>query len=606
MAQKDNHLSFEAKNKKPSIVERTEQAVERLKPEMRTEGQSIRDYIQNQGTHTGLIGAITGTVIAIVSFVADVVGSIARNLLWSQQMQEAIADRMRRTSPKKNAEPTQEQSNTKEDCKVELSKEDINIAAILKAYDIESSIIGQGVYLRGAEDKVLSFKECEDPEKIEEVLSVIQGHNLHTSFKAAMIAAAYQNKKGTFFDMIQHDIPTHQGNIHLQIKKIDDEFINIRMNENDVIKKIPKEILLRPDLFSTLKKDDNLLSYMENAAKEILGAERNLSQDLSFTIDQIQNITLKSGKDVVYTGKVDIEKFEKIFAEYSVNNIDPKTAAIALACAIGPQKMSEQCAHKNIFTNELYSEGHAHVSIEQNSIFLHTPQKRLIYRDIGDCVASIGSESTISKIISELQINREDAKRAKKLDFEESICVKTGEKEAFLINDKQQGLSLYIPDKMPDIIRKRALVPYLKEHLDQLPSLVEKDGKVYTALNDEAGNISYQSILIDEDMLVGVQDEIPRISPDEITPENFTDFAMRLQTIYEKATECEVIGKEEETSQPIFYYVNEEFDSEEQSESKRSEEDNQPQHAYEDIDKPFDDEPDGKMTYEDIEMPFEL
>lgn len=69
MSQNDNHLSFGTKSDEPSFAEKTEKAIEKLKPAERKEGQSIRDYIQNQGSHTGIIGAVTGVIIATVCIV---------------------------------------------------------------------------------------------------------------------------------------------------------------------------------------------------------------------------------------------------------------------------------------------------------------------------------------------------------------------------------------------------------------------------------------------------------------------------------------------------------------------------------------------------------
>lgn len=563
MSEKDNHLSFDTRNSGDSFTEKAEKTIDSLKPEQRKEGQSIRDYIQNEGSHTGLIGAITGTIIAVASFVADVVGSVARNLLWSQQMQEAISDRMRRTSPRKTADITNEKETNEDGKTAEQKKEEpVNVQAILKAYGIESTIISDTVCLKGCEDKVLSPEEYADPEKVEDVLSLVKGSSIRTSIEAAMIAAAYQSKKDPDFNVLEHDIPTKRGNIHLQLKKIDDGFVKVQMNEEDILQKLPQDVIIRPELFEIIKKDTLFMDYMENAAKEILSKEHEIAKDFSISVDPEQKVTIKEKENVIYEGLADIERLEKVFTEHPIEEIGAKAAAVAVACSVTPEQINKQYDHKNIFTNEEYPEGHSHISIAQNCIYLHEPKPERLDRDLGICTGQIDSDRSISKITSTLQISKEDAKRAKSLDFEETILVKADGKDAFLINHEEEGLSVYVPDKMPEVIRKRAIDPYLREHTDKLPALVEKDGKIFTALNKEGEGVIYDSASINEEMLLTKLTEIPRLSPDEITPEFFADFADRLEKIYEQSAKNMDIGKEILNDEPEFYYVKEESDSE--------------------------------------------
>lgn len=80
----------EADTKTNDTSDVIENITQKVKSAPREEGQDVRDYIQKQGTHTGLIGAVVGTIMAAASFVSELAGTIVRNLLWSQQIVKDI------------------------------------------------------------------------------------------------------------------------------------------------------------------------------------------------------------------------------------------------------------------------------------------------------------------------------------------------------------------------------------------------------------------------------------------------------------------------------------------------------------------------------------
>ena len=59
----------EADTKTNDTSDVIENITQKVKSAPREEGQDVRDYIQKQGTHTGLIGAVVGTIMAAASFV---------------------------------------------------------------------------------------------------------------------------------------------------------------------------------------------------------------------------------------------------------------------------------------------------------------------------------------------------------------------------------------------------------------------------------------------------------------------------------------------------------------------------------------------------------
>ena len=130
-------LTYHADGKTEDDTSIMENITDKIKAAPREDGQNIQDYIQKQGTHTGIIGAITGTVMAVAAFVSELVGTIARNLLWSQQMQDAIANRINRQTPAKSMSVLQKEDGVKEN---DIQKEEtphVNINNFLKKYDIQ-------------------------------------------------------------------------------------------------------------------------------------------------------------------------------------------------------------------------------------------------------------------------------------------------------------------------------------------------------------------------------------------------------------------------------------------------------------------------------------
>ena len=132
----------EADTKTNDTSDVIENITQKVKSAPREEGQDVRDYIQKQGTHTGLIGAVVGTIMAAASFVSELAGTIVRNLLWSQQMQDAIANRLNRESPRKTSTVVDKEKTSKEETKIEKETPQVNIKNLMKQYDINGRKFG--------------------------------------------------------------------------------------------------------------------------------------------------------------------------------------------------------------------------------------------------------------------------------------------------------------------------------------------------------------------------------------------------------------------------------------------------------------------------------
>ena len=169
----------EADTKTNDTSDVIENITQKVKSAPREEGQDVRDYIQKQGTHTGLIGAVVGTIMAAASFVSELAGTIVRNLLWSQQMQDAIANRLNRESPRKTSTVVDKEKTSKEETKIEKETPQVNIKNLMKQYDINGRKFGDSVFLQNGEDNsTISPDDCKDVGELEKAIAAVYGHNM--------------------------------------------------------------------------------------------------------------------------------------------------------------------------------------------------------------------------------------------------------------------------------------------------------------------------------------------------------------------------------------------------------------------------------------------
>ena len=261
-------LTYHADGKTEDDTSIMENITDNIKAAPREDGQNIQDYIQKQGTHTGIIGAITGTVMAVAAFVSELVGTIARNLLWSQQMQDAIANRINRQTPAKSMSVLQKEDGVKEN---DIQKEEtphVNINNFLKKYDIQGRKFGDSVFLQnGNDNSTITPADCMNPAKLQQAIGTVYGNNLDTSIKAALISAAC-SLTGEEEKDIHHKIPTKRGTIDIEIKQLEKHFASISINGKNVIEKIPKDILKNPKAFRIVDGKGSLTDHIEQKIEE--------------------------------------------------------------------------------------------------------------------------------------------------------------------------------------------------------------------------------------------------------------------------------------------------------------------------------------------------
>ena len=207
----------EADTKTNDTSDVIENITQKVKSAPREEGQDVRDYIQKQGTHTGLIGAVVGTIMAAASFVSELAGTIVRNLLWSQQMQDAIANRLNRESPRKTSTVVDKEKTSKEETKIEKETPQVNIKNLMKQYDINGRKFGDSVFLQNGEDNsTISPDDCKDVGELEKAIAAVYGHNMQTSIKASLISAAVTLPGEQEGKSLVHEIQTKRGIVDME------------------------------------------------------------------------------------------------------------------------------------------------------------------------------------------------------------------------------------------------------------------------------------------------------------------------------------------------------------------------------------------------------
>ena len=182
-------------------------------------------------------------------------------------------------------------------------------------------------------------------------------------------------------------------------------------------------------------------------------------------------------------------------------------------------------------------------------------------RDGGDLVKESSQNRSIKKIIKDLSVSKDDAKVIKSLQENETVVVSSNGVPSFVMSGGEGELYLYQPEKMPEIIKKCEIEPYLAEHTDRLPVLVEKEDKrVQTAYMEENGKVAYAPAFVEMGYQMDPSVMIESLTPDSITPDNFRSFAHDLSELYQSA---DMNNAEKTVDIPFnqekesFHYVNE-------------------------------------------------
>ena len=531
------HTDTEMDKKTENTTTAVENIANKIKTAPREDGQNIRDYIQKQGSHTGIIGVITGTVMAVVNFVSELVGTIARNLLWSQQMQDAIANRINRQTPAKSMSILQKEEGVKED---DIPKEEtphVNINNLLKQYDIQGRKFGDSVFLQnGNDNSTITPADCIYPDKLQQAIGTVYGDNTETAIKAALISAAY-SLTGEEEKDIYHKIPTKRGTIDVEIKQLEKHFASISINGKNVIEKIPTDILKNPKAFRIVDGKGSLTDHIEQKVEEELSKTHPLSKDLTVSIGKDHTISVWDKEKEIYNGPAEIKIFEKIFSEQPVEEISAKTAAAALYCILKPEEFAKEYQQKSIFDDFTYPDGTAYVNVKQDGISLYEPKLSITDRDMGKIIQESSQSCTVKEIMAELGLSKDEAKEVKNLQEDETVVVMSEGIPTFATATDEGEIYLYQPEQMPEILTKRAIEPYLEDHKDLLPVLVEKEGKIQTAYIEENGEISYLPAFSDLGYHMEPSDAISLLTPDCITPEYFHKFTQELSSLYQLADE---------------------------------------------------------------------
>lgn len=552
----------EADTKTNDTSDVIENITQKVKSAPREEGQDVRDYIQKQGTHTGLIGAVVGTIMAAASFVSELAGTIVRNLLWSQQMQDAIANRLNRESPRKTSTVVDKEKTSKEETTIEKETPQVNIKNLMKQYDINGRKFGDSVFLQNGEDNsTISPDDCKDVGELEKAIAAVYGHNMQTSIKASLISAAVTLPGEQEGKSLVHEIQTKRGIVDMEIRKIDKNNISISINGNDVIKKIPEAILKSPNAFQAVDGKKSIVDYIGSKINEELSRSHQISKDLTLTISKNNTISIKDQQGEIYKGSADMQAFEQIFAKHPLEGISPKVAAAALTCTLSPESFAKEYEQKSIFDDKTYQETSVHIGVSQDKVTLYKPSLVEMDRDVGDLVKESSQNRSIKKIIKDLSVSKDDAKVIKSLQENETVVVSSNGVPSFVMSGGEGELYLYQPEKMPEIIKKCEIEPYLAEHTDRLTVLVEKEDKrVQTAYMEENGKVAYAPAFVEMGYQMDPSVMIESLTPDSITPDNFRSFAHDLSELYQSA---DMNNAEKTVDIPFnqekesFHYVNE-------------------------------------------------
>lgn len=318
-----NQFSFRASQ------ERKEQ--DNTSPEMQTdnidtqESMTTDEYIREHAAKNGVIGGIRGIFLAVVDFISQAIGTVVRNLLWSERVQDSMASRIHGkdmeqkdkandkkmpqddksrnrdydSNHKKNHNQEQEsgerreEDNPKQTDGSKSQNKDVDPIQNLKPrsfynerlkwYDAEiTKDLAKIAFINGKDSFIVPFKghEITSDMFVSAFLSRDGNNIVKAAINSALLSAAISEQS-------QHlRIPIGAGSEHIEIDihKEDDKSYTILFNGQKVAGNIPEPIFINPSNLELLIKEP-IDTYAHQIAEKELTPSFNLTDELSIQQD---------------------------------------------------------------------------------------------------------------------------------------------------------------------------------------------------------------------------------------------------------------------------------------------------------------------------------
>lgn len=321
----DRHMSFRASQEHKE--NKTESAMENQEEKKMTTEDAVRESAKN-----GPIGGIRGFFLAVVDFISQTVGTIVRNILFSERMQESMAarrqnkedkrmekdpvkkkeapekDKPEKDAPKKDApEKDGQKGKDTQPEKEEQDKEETPKRSCafynerLRAYDAEiTKDLAKFCFKTGQEAFTVPFKDGKiTAEMFAPAFWARDGSNM---VKAAVNAVLLATSLSEQTQELRVPIGAGVASVSIRMEKNEKGLFDLYVNEKPVIGNIDQEMLKHPQGMEMVIKEP-LDKYVVKQEEKEIGEAYTIGKDLSVRQDISGRVQL------IYQGKMCMDQF---------------------------------------------------------------------------------------------------------------------------------------------------------------------------------------------------------------------------------------------------------------------------------------------------------
>lgn len=366
------------------------------------------EYIREHAAKNGVIGGIRGFFLAVVDFISQAIGTVVRNLLWSERVQDSMASRIRgkdvdqkegknvdqkdkdigkddknnvtREESEKSTEERENKEN-KEENKTELDKEkstsidNLKPRAFynerLKWYDAEiTKDLGKIAFKDGKDSFIVPFKgrEITADMFVSAFLSRDGNGLVKAAMNSALLAAAISERSQNL------RVPIGAGSEHIEIdiqKETDGDY-TIFFNGEKIAGNIPEPMFINPNNLEMLIKEP-VTVYAHQMAERSLTPSFQISDELSIQQDVSGHVIVSAAEEKIVDTEIqsdyDLTALRQTLI--STGQVSPGKAFAITSLYAPAVKDHMDCRVGDI------ADGSAHLVCKDGKIMQYCPKKEI-------------------------------------------------------------------------------------------------------------------------------------------------------------------------------------------------------------------------------------
>ena len=554
---------------------------------------SDEEYVREHVFKNGVLGSIRGFILAAVDFLSQAIGSVFRNILWSERAQSAIDTTIKHNMTQKNDDKNKEKREDKQERQtveknlqkeekkeIGLQKKDISFYnKILKEFDAEITKDLSKFCFKSQKDAfIVPFDKEISPEVFLPAFWSRDGENLITaSFYATVLAAALTEKS--------QDLVTQIGagteEIRVSVEKNNKGRFSIFINDKLFIENLSQNSLAQ---IKTLDMgiDQPLDTLIKENVKNLFDRSFMIKENMFVSFEESGKIKITQGtKELFHDYVSSSQEAQNLQNTLIFNGKLSPGQAFAITSLFAPNvKMYGEVIDPEIICNEnsLYNtnpDGKAYLFNHDGKLSSYQPEKIIEYKEVTyttgsfsekdrDCfVVYEEKEKDIRSILSDQEARIAKTHHLNKKDYFQFMA-DAPDRTWVALKDKEEQYSLFMKEKeavyhIPvntDYYTKIISVPslsdsVLEETIKEYNSSItngsnyifrsEKNGECISATYDGNKVITSKELDI---MPTGYHYElkesgifqIPR--PHSLSQDDFTDYIQKIEEAYNKTSDC--------------------------------------------------------------------